>query len=87
MGQVGLDKTPVAEAIRLRQRLYAAPGDYTLRLELNGARSDAKFTIEAPEARPSRAPAKPKLRGRDDWARPRPAAQPLPGAAEETSRD
>ena len=77
---VGLDKTPVAEAIRLGQRLYAIPGDYTLRLELNGARSEVKFTVEAPEARPSRAPAKPKLRGRDHWDRPNPSPEPLPGA-------
>ncbi len=78
----GLDKTPVAEAVRLRQRLYIGPGDYTLRLELNGARSDAKFTVEAPEPQPSRAPVKPKLRGRDDWARPRPSAEPRPGVDE-----
>ena len=80
---VGLDKTPVAEAIRLDQRLYAIPGDYTLRLELNGAKSEVKFTVEAPEARHPRAPAKPKLRGRDHWDRPNPAADPLPGAEDE----
>jgi hypothetical protein len=73
-----LDKTPVAEAVRLRQRLFAVPGDYTLRVELNGAKSETKFTVEAPEARKPRAPEKPRLRGRDQWDRPVPAADPLP---------
>ncbi len=66
----GLARTPVAEAIRLHQRLYAVPGAYKLHLVLNGASSDAKFSIDAPEPQPPRAPPKPKLRGRDDWARP-----------------
>jgi len=73
-----LDKTPVAEAVRLRQRLYVVPGDYTLRIELNGARSDTKLTVEAPDPQPPRAPPKPKLRGRDQWDRPAPA--PAPGS-------
>ena len=82
----GLEKTPVAEAIRLHQRLYAVPGEYTLHLTLNGAHSDAKFTIDAPEPQPRRAPAKPRLRGRDDWTRPAPDPGARPGA-EDPSRE
>ncbi len=83
---IGLDKTPVAESIRLRHRLYVVPGEYTLRLELNGARSDTKFTVEAPDPQPPRAPTKPKLRGRDDWSRPGPV--PAAGTdADESERE
>jgi hypothetical protein len=71
-----LAKTPVAEAVRLHQRLFVVPGDYTLRIALNGARSDTKFTVDPPVPQPPRVPAKPKLRGRDQWDRPAPAALP-----------
>jgi hypothetical protein len=76
-----LDKTPVAESVRLRHRLFAVPGEYTLRVELNGAKSETKLTVESPESRKPRAPEKPKLRGRDDWDRPAPAADPIPEPA------
>lgn len=82
-GESGLEKTPIAESVRLHHRLFAVPGDYTLRLELAGAKSEARFTVEAPESRKPRAPEKPKLRGRDDWDRPAPAADPIPGPAGE----
>jgi len=81
----GLDKTPMAEAVRLRQRLYIVPGDYTLRMDLNGARSDAKFTVAAPDVQPARAPAKPKLRGRDQWDRSGPPTEPESEAEEKSA--
>jgi ligand-binding sensor domain-containing protein len=81
-----LDKTPIAEAVRLQQRLYAPPGTYTLRLSLDGAKSETKWELKAPEAQPPRAPPKPKLRGKDDWPRPQPEAEPLPGAEEAGER-
>jgi photosystem II stability/assembly factor-like uncharacterized protein len=84
--KVTLDKTPVAEAVRLQQRLYAPPGTYTLRLSLDGATSEAKWELKAPEPQPPRAPPKPKLRGKDDWPRPRPEPDPLPGAEDAADR-
>ncbi len=61
-----LAKTPYAESVRLGHRLFLIPGDYTVTLSLNGASSESKFKLTAPEAYKPRAPAKPKLRGRDD---------------------
>lgn len=61
-----LAKTPYAESARLGQRLYLSPGDYTIELAMNGASSTSKFKLKAPEPYKPRAPAKPKLRGRDD---------------------
>jgi photosystem II stability/assembly factor-like uncharacterized protein len=84
--QPSLDKTPIAEAVRLGQRLFAPPGSYTLRLSLGGATSEAKWELKAPEPQPDRAPAKPKLRGKGDWPRPQSRADPLPGAEAEGQR-
>ncbi len=81
-----LADTPVAEAIRLNQRLYLPAGEYTLRLALNGATSEVKWTLDAPEAQKDRAPPKPKVRGKDKWSRPHPEAEPLPGAEDEGGR-
>lgn len=75
-----LARTPIAEAVRLRQRLYVPPGSYTLRVSLQGANSEIKWLLKDPEPQPDRAPPKPRLRGRDDWPRRNPQAEPLPGA-------
>lgn len=61
-----LGKTPYAEALRLGQRLFIVPGDYTVKLELNGASSVVKFKVKAPEPFKARAKPRPKLRGRED---------------------
>ncbi len=61
-----LAKSPYAESVRLGHRLFLTPGDYTVALTLNGASSESKFKLKAPEDYKPRAPAKPKLRGRDD---------------------
>ncbi|MGE3731098.1 MAG: WD40/YVTN/BNR-like repeat-containing protein, partial [Lysobacterales bacterium] len=65
-GNGQLAKTPYAEAVRLGQRLYLVPGDYRLKLDLNGASSETAFKVKAPEAFKPRAKPRPKLRGRDD---------------------
>jgi len=65
-----LAKTPYAESVRLGHRLFIAPGTYTLKLALNGAESETKLEVKAPEARPARAKAKPKMRGKDGYASP-----------------
>jgi len=61
-----LAKTPYAEALRLGQRLYLTPGDYTLRLKLGSENSETKLKVTAPEAYKPRSKPKLKLRGRDD---------------------
>ncbi len=58
--------TPYAESLRLGHRLLLVPGKYTVQLRMAGASSEANFELKAPEAYKPRAPAKPKLRGRDD---------------------
>jgi hypothetical protein len=59
-----LARTPLAEAQRLGYPLYITPGDYTLKLELNGGSSEAKFKVNAPKALEARVKPKFKLRGR-----------------------
>jgi photosystem II stability/assembly factor-like uncharacterized protein len=61
-----LAKLPYAESVRLGHRLFLTPGDYTVVLAINGATSESKLKLKAPEAFKARAPSKPKLRGRDD---------------------
>ena len=58
--------TPYAESVRLGHRLLLMPGKYTVQLALAGTTSDSAFELKAPEPYKPRAPAKPKLRGRDD---------------------
>jgi hypothetical protein len=55
------------------------PGTYTLKVALNGAESETKFELKAPEARKPRAKAKPAMRGKDGYA---PAPEPEPAARE-----
>ena len=59
-------RRPYAEAVRLGQRLFITPGDYTLKLELNGASNSVPFKVKAPKPFEPRAKPKPKLRGRGD---------------------
>ncbi len=82
-----LDKTPIAEAVRLNQRLFALPGKYTLQLSLNGCESSTEFEIKAPEARKPRAKPEPKLRGKQRWARSaaEPVASPISEEIEEAA--
>lgn len=61
-----LAKRPYSESIRLKHRLLALPGDYTLHLTRGKASADGKLTIKAPEPFKPRGVPKPKLRGRDD---------------------
>jgi photosystem II stability/assembly factor-like uncharacterized protein len=63
-----LANTPYTESVRLGHRLFAKPGDYTLRVTLAGATSETKLVIKAPEARKPRTKPAPKMRGRDDYA-------------------
>jgi photosystem II stability/assembly factor-like uncharacterized protein len=65
-GKGRLARAPYAESVRLGHRLFLAPGDYTVSLALNDASSETKFKLKAPDDFKPRAPAKPKLRGRDD---------------------
>lgn len=77
-----LARTPYAEAVRLQQRLFVAPGKYTLRLSQGAASSETTLEVKAPEARKPRAKPEPKLRGRDKWARPAAEAEANPYAEE-----
>lgn len=61
-----LAKRPYAESVRLSHRLLALPGAYTLKFSQGRHQAEGKLTIDAPEPFRSRAPAAPKLRGRDD---------------------
>lgn len=61
-----LAKTPYAESVRLGHRLFLSAGEYVVEVNLNGAQSTQKFSINAAEKPKPRAVAKPKLRGRDD---------------------
>lgn len=61
-----LARRKYAESIRLRHRLFALPGDYTLALTRGNARAEGKLKIEPPAPYTPRAQPKPKLRGRDD---------------------
>jgi len=82
-----LAKTPYAEAVRLQQRLYIAPGKYTVKLAQGAASSETSLEVKAPEARKPRAKPEPKLRGKDKWARPEadPAAAARAGEREAES--
>ena len=75
-------KTPVAEALRMRHRLYALPGKYTLKLSQGTVESTTELEIKAPEPRKPRAKAEPKLRGVHKWPRPYAEAPPNPFAEE-----
>ena len=77
-----LAKTPYAEAVRLQQRLFVAPGKYTLRLSQGAVSSETTLEVKAPEARKARAKPEPKLRGRDTWAHPSAEAAAKPYAEE-----
>jgi hypothetical protein len=65
--------------VRLGQRLMLVPGSYTLKMGLNGAESETKFELKAPEARKARAKEKPKMRGKDGYEA---APEPEPAARE-----
>jgi photosystem II stability/assembly factor-like uncharacterized protein len=66
VGKGALAKHPYAESLRLGHRLLLVPGSYTVALTLNGADSETAFELKPPTPYKPRAPAKPKLRGRDD---------------------
>ena len=55
-----------AESVRLGHRLLLVPGKYTVQLNLGGTVSETAFEVKPPEPYKPRAPAKPKLRGRDE---------------------
>ena len=61
-----LAKRPYAESIRLKHRLLAIPGEYTLRLSQGKSSATGKLKITPPDAYKSRSQPKPELRGRDD---------------------
>jgi len=56
---------PYADAIRLDQQLFIAPGEYKIKLTQGSSSADAKLTIKAPEAYESRVPKTFKVRGKE----------------------
>ena len=66
---LNLSKTPIAEAIRLRQLLMISPGDYTVELTQGAAKTTLALVIEAPEPFEPRGKLKPKIRGEQDFKR------------------
>ena len=75
-------KTPVAEALRMRHRLYALPGEYTLKLSQGTVESSTELEIKPEEPRKPRGKAEPKLRGEHKWPRPHAELSPHPFAEE-----
>lgn len=57
---------PYAEAVRLGQQLFIAPGEYSLKLSQGSASASAPLKVKAPEAYESRAPKALKVRGKKD---------------------
>ena len=77
---------PVRQAIDLGQPLRLVPGHYTLRVELDGQRTESTFEVKPPvRAKPSETPTW-TMRTRDYWSRRRPGSNEGSHAASAAER-
>ena len=63
-GLLNAKETPYAQAKMYGWPQFIQPGDYIAHFQMGAASSDVKFTVSAPKALESRAPAVPKVRGK-----------------------
>jgi hypothetical protein len=63
-GLLNAKETPYTQAKKYQWPQYIQPGEYLANFKLNDASSEVKFSVEAPKAIESRAPAVVKVRGK-----------------------